>query len=285
MLSQTYYIDHIENILLFSLIGFSLNWIAVQKKFYKLPLPLSDFQTKLSLIHLITCFFIYLASSFFLTKSIAGFLYRHSFSNLSAGVWAQFLSSISAILLLLGCCLTMGKKSLQQIWKAQNTDSYIKDCLLGATTWILAVPITVIVEQAADMIVYALFGLESYEQEAVRYLKAALQSPSQLTAALLLILGTAPVIEEFLFRGLLQTWAKKHLGVKAGILIASMGFALFHISPSHGAGNISLVPSLFAFSCFLGFIYEKQQSLYASISLHIVFNAVTTLRILFSDTY
>ena len=151
-------------------------------------------------------------------------------------------------------------------------------------TWVLAVPITVIVEQLADIVVYALFGLENYEQEAVRYLKAALNSPSRLTAALLLILGAAPLIEEFLFRGLLQTWVKKYLGVKAAILIASLAFALFHISPAHGVGNISLVPSLFTFSCFLGFIYERQQSLYASITLHMVFNCVTTLRILFSET-
>ena len=93
---------------------------------------------------------------------------------------------------------------------------------------------------------------------------------------------SAPLLEEFLFRGLFQTWIKKHLGVKAAILIASLCFALFHVSVAHGVGNLSLVPSLFVFSCFLGFIYERQKSLFASIVLHTTFNLVSTLRIIFT---
>src|SRR3989304_2390656 len=65
------------------------------------------------------------------------------------------------------------------------------------------------------------------------------------------------------------------------IFLAGLCFALFHLAPSQGLGNISLIVSLFAFSCYLGFIYEKRGSLFASIGLHMTFNAVSTFRILF----
>jgi membrane protease YdiL (CAAX protease family) len=130
------------------------------------------------------------------------------------------------------------------------------------------------------MIVELLFGVQAYEQVAVRYLKMALDSPPLLLTALFIILIAAPFIEELLFRGFLQNWLKSILGAKSAILIASFCFALFHLSASQGIGNISLAISLFSFSCFLGFIYERQRSLLASIGLHMTFNAVSCFRIL-----
>ena len=79
----------------------------------------------------------------------------------------------------------------------------------------------------------------------------------------------------------MQSWFKERLGPKAAILIAALCFACFHLAPSQGAGNISVAISLFTFACFLGFIYERQGSLYAPIALHMTFNTVSALRILF----
>ncbi|MBI3211827.1 MAG: CPBP family intramembrane metalloprotease [Simkania negevensis] len=52
---------------------------------------------------------------------------------------------------------------------------------------------------------------------------------------------------------------------------------LFHLSSSQGVGNISL----FIFALYLGFLYEKQCSLFASIALHMTFNSISVIRILF----
>jgi membrane protease YdiL (CAAX protease family) len=68
---------------------------------------------------------------------------------------------------------------------------------------------------------------------------------------------------------------------KKAIIFSALCFSLFHLAPSQGIGNISLVASLFLFALFLGFIYERQASLFASIGLHMTFNAVSTVRILF----
>jgi membrane protease YdiL (CAAX protease family) len=131
------------------------------------------------------------------------------------------------------------------------------------------------------MLLYLSAGLENYEQVAVRYLKLALSSPSMLMIALFMVLFAAPAIEEFLFRGLLQTCLKRFMPIKWAIALSSLCFAFFHFSPSQGIGNISLIASLFTFALYLGFIYERQASLIASFTLHMTFNTVSTLRILF----
>ncbi len=283
LLRQTYYIEHIELILFFGLVGFVLNRIAFQKSFYKLPVNIPFTQIKLSLIHVVICFVIYLINSVLLAPWVLSKIHPFFISYQEAAAWAQVSVMFCSFLILWGFCKSTLQKSFKQIWKVSlSGSSFSHDILIGIASWILAFPIVAVVEQTADLIVYSLFGLQTYEQVAVLYLKMALKSPSELIAALLMILVSAPLIEEFLFRGLLQTWIKKHLGMKAAILLASLCFALFHVSPSYGVGNFSLVPSLFIFSCFLGFIYERQKSLFASIILHATFNLVSTLRIIFT---
>jgi membrane protease YdiL (CAAX protease family) len=280
---QTYYIDHVELILIFGLVGFALNKFAYQKNFFKLPDNSSFARTKLCLVHVALSFAIYLINSILVAPLIIQGL--HPISYELTATWIQVATLFSSILLLVGFCTVTLQDSFTKIVKDRsntNTSTLAYDAFLGMITWFLAFPVVAAVEQCVDLFSYALFNLQTYEQVAVLYLKRALASPMQLLAALLMILVAAPVMEELLFRGLLQTWIKKHLGIKAAILLASLCFALFHISISHGAGNLSLVASLFAFSCFLGFIYERQKSLLSSIILHITFNLVSTLRIIFT---
>jgi uncharacterized protein len=152
---------------------------------------------------------------------------------------------------------------------------------MGVLTWIISFPLVIAVGQFADLLLYLFFKYENYEQVAVRYLKTTLGSPPMLAIALFTILIAAPIIEEFLFRGCLQNFFKRYMLTKNAILLSALCFSLFHFAPSQGIGNISLVVSLFLFALFLGFIYERQASLFASIGLHMTFNAVSTFRILF----
>ena len=152
---------------------------------------------------------------------------------------------------------------------------------MGALCWFLTFPLISVLGHLIDIVVRTLFELKVYEQVAVRFLKMAKGHPVLLIIALITIVIVAPFLEEFLFRGILQTFLKKHLGRKGGITLASAIFALFHFAPSQKAGNISLLISLFAFACFLGFLYEKRRSLFAPIGLHMTFNLMSALRILF----
>lgn len=175
------------------------------------------------------------------------------------------------------------KKAFCLLWKNRSNDqksTLRQDFLLGAYTWVLGAPITLVIGQTFDLLLCLFFGFTTYEQIAVHQLKLALDSPLLLTSTLLAVFITAPIIEEFLFRGILQNMLKKYVSQKNALVIAAFFFALIHISPSQGLGNISLFFSLFTFGCFLGFVYEKQGSLLAPIALHMTFNAITTLQIL-----
>lgn len=292
--AQGFYGEHFESVIYFALFALVLNFIAKNKGFFSLPPPSArDAKEKgLPFLFVLICFGFYL----FFNMAFAPFVaycikqyYLHFRPGETPAIeimgWVQFLTVASVLSSFIWySCKTKNRVFVTRLVKDYSIPSPsnpLYDWFLGVLTWFLSFPIVVVVGQLADILVYFLFGLETYEQVAVRYLKMTLGSPSMLTIALFTILLAAPMIEEFLFRALLQSWFKKFLGTKAAILLAAFCFALFHVAPSQGMGNISLVISLFSFACFLGFIYEKQGSLFASIGLHMTFNAVSTFRILF----
>lgn len=172
------------------------------------------------------------------------------------------------------------KNTLQTIWKDSDSSLW-KDFKVGAFTWILGCPATMFIGQVLDLLICKIFGAISYEQVAVYQLKLALQSPLLLFSTLFSILIAAPILEEFLFRGILQNYFKQFIGRKTAIALSAFFFALIHLSSFQGLGNIPLIFSLFTFGCFLGFVYERQRSLLSSIALHMTFNGISTLQILF----
>ena len=279
--------ENIETIVLFGILALFLNMAARSKGFFTLPASSPFSKLQVSGRQVASCFGIYLAYSLLLAPLITH-LCKLFYTDIDIPValisWVQF-STISLIIVTLFAYAKRQDRSLiKKIWKNYSLptpSSPLADWVIGALTWILGFPVVVVVGELCDTLIYLLFGMQPYEQVAVRYLKMTLDSPSMLIIALFTILLAAPVIEEFLFRGMLQTWLKKKMGTKAAILIASLFFALFHLAASQGLGNISLALSLFSFACFLGFIYEKKGSLFASIGLHMTFNAVSTFRILF----
>lgn len=158
------------------------------------------------------------------------------------------------------------------------------DLFVGIGTWFVAFPIMAVAGKLVYLFLYS-FGLEEVpNQTAVSHVKDALESPALFSFIAIDIVFFVPILEEFIFRGCLQTYLKSRIGMIKAIVLASMIFAAFHFSFAQGLGNIELLVSLFILSCFLGFIYEKQKSLLASISLHAFFNAVTVaLILLFKD--
>jgi membrane protease YdiL (CAAX protease family) len=158
----------------------------------------------------------------------------------------------------------------------------IKDISLGVLTWFVSFPVVLSAGKGVAILLN-MVGLDvELTQVAVDQVRNSLSSPLLFFVLASSIVFVVPIIEEFLFRGCLQTWMKGKIGVKKAIFFTSIIFAFFHYSSAQGLGNIELIVSLFILSCFLGFIYEKQQSLFASISLHAFFNTVTVLVIALS---
>lgn len=117
-------------------------------------------------------------------------------------------------------------------------------------------------------------------QDAVKFLIAALKEGKAIGPALFTIIVAAPILEEFLFRGVIQSYFRKKIGSTAAIFSASVLFSLFHFSSAQGFQNIFILLSLFILSLYLGFIYEKTRSIIANITLHVTFNLINTIVII-----
>lgn len=82
----------------------------------------------------------------------------------------------------------------------------------------------------------------------------------------------APILEELLFRGVIQSGAQAKWGKFGGILISAAIFGAIHIIPQQ-------VVNAFFIGIVLGYIYMRTQSLFAVILIHAINNAVAYLSI------
>jgi len=91
----------------------------------------------------------------------------------------------------------------------------------------------------------------------------------------LLVCILAPLIEEFLFRGVLYPLLKKHVGVFWGCVLSSLAFAVSH-------QNLRSFVVLFLLGAFLTYSYEKNNNILVPMTSHAFFNALM-LGIMLSD--
>ena len=284
------YLGFFQSIFFFGLLFVFFLWIAKSKGYFSLS-HLPEKQVKcVRFQSVVILFAIYLGMTM-LVAPLLVHLIQAAYSiftrnNLPFSVlgWVQLLILSGIFLLFYLYSKAQDPVLFKKIWKNWNIPHpkpILTDFLMGILSWIIGFPLVIAVGQLVDMLLYLFFQFDNYEQVAVHYLKTTLESPPMLAVALFTILIAAPVIEEFLFRGCLQTFFKRFVAPKKAIVLSALSFALFHFSLSQGIGNISLIASLFTFALFLGFIYERQASLFASIGLHMTFNFVSTFRIIF----
>ena len=266
-------LDHVQWILTFGLLALIGNGIAYAWGFYRLPL---ERPSSMKAAHVGIVFAIYLVGSFVFPLLLAPLQKVMSLTAFFG--WSQLIKSGAIAAVLYFYLRTV--PGIKAVWKDSATP-IAHDFWIGVCAWFVSFPPVAVIGQLFDMLLYYFMHVETYEQNAVQFLKMMLHSPVLLAVALVGILIAAPVIEELMFRGCLQSWLRRHLGAKAAILLSALCFALFHFAFSQSYGNVSIIVTLFGFSCFLGFIYERQGSLYASIGLHMAFNAASVLRIVF----
>ncbi len=102
-------------------------------------------------------------------------------------------------------------------------------------------------------------------------LKIITESPALPLQVLIVFLAVviAPVVEEMLFRGMIQTTLRSYVGRPwPAIIITAVMFASVHDNATHW-------PALFALAVGLGYSYEKSGSLFRPIFMHALFNGVT----------
>ncbi len=269
-------------LILVSIWAIAANWIACNKGFYHLPKQGDKTTPSISHLQLIVSFGLYFLFSYgavaFLLM-IAG-----SQSSITMITAVQFSVMVVLFLSLQSFFYNKDRTVWSIIWKDKSRAPNFPiglDFLFGMFTWLLSFPIVTVVSDLLDKLLKTVFNFEHYEQNAVKFVQLAAKSPPALLFALFSVLVMAPLVEEFLFRGVLQTYFKKRLGAKSAILLSALLFAFFHFSIHQGLGNVSLISSLLILGGFLGFLYEKRGSLWAPIGLHVAFNVISAVRILF----
>lgn len=83
--------------------------------------------------------------------------------------------------------------------------------------------------------------------------------------AVIVVLG-APIVEEIVYRGSVQTGFVQNGGVVVGVLLTAALFAAIHQSPVE-------FPGLFVFALLLGILRQRSGTLGAPIIAHMAFNA------------
>lgn len=245
--------------------------------------PHKEWEVPLRFFQLIAAFAIYFLANFVITSATIGFLRKQIIGHyLAYSSWLNF-----GVSFLIFACLgiyffllpTEVRKGILRR-PSERGKPLIDDVYFAIYAWLLSFPLVLFLSQFLELIIYRIFSVTQLpDQIAVQFLKSTFQNPLYFGLAVISIILLAPLIEETLFRGFLQTYIRQHLGSKQAIIITSACFSLFHYSTGQGLGNISIIISLFVLALFLGFLYEKQGSLLAPMFLHGSFNAISVINL------
>lgn len=90
----------------------------------------------------------------------------------------------------------------------------------------------------------------------------------------------APIVEEILFRGIFFRWFRAHMKFVPAALLSGLLFGFLHVMDSFFLGNFSDMIYLFSYGLigvFFALAYEKTESIYGSMMLHVINNTVAFL--------
>ena len=166
-----------------------------------------------------------------------------------------------------------------------NPKTIHKDFFAGIMNLLVVYPLLIVAITLTTYFGQLIWGLE-FEMQQHQELELITAHP-QLPLRILIIVTAvviAPVIEELLFRGLLQTMIRSFLSdfgfqisnfrcrqsAWLSIIISSGLFAMVHQDQGHW-------PALFVLGLCLGYAYEKSGSLFRPIFIHSLFNATTII--------
>lgn len=271
-------------IVLLGLAAAGVLWLGRVKNFFEWN-PTRPWDSKVYLQYLLIAFAIYFIITILLPPTLAGFLTKNFplMPTIGLVTWLNFVNS-STILVGLGVLLLcLPSITSKGIIHCQTVPLNIaQDFKMGVFAWILSFPLVLFLTTFLEWIVLYVFKAEFIpDQLAVQFVKMTFQDPYYFAITIVTIVIITPLVEETLFRGFLQSFIRRHVGAKQAILITSTCFALFHFSFDQQLANVPIVGTLFGLALFLGYLYEKQGSLLASISLHALFNGISILNLYF----
>lgn len=189
--------------------------------------------------------------------------------------WGSIINVLVGFLAVLTFTLTRQYHLREAIWGSFSWRHFA----IGTVSWLISYPTMLTVGMLTATLVTLFTPQHPSEQLVVQELRHLQEHPLLQMVIALTIVTLVPITEESLFRGLLQNSLQCLLPRSLSIALTACIFSLFHLSSEQGIANYQLFTSLFTLACFLGFIYERQQSLWAPIALHAIFNAISMVRI------
>ena len=148
----------------------------------------------------------------------------------------------------------------------------------------MLLPLSIVVSELVN-VAHSLFP----PPDAVAVTRRALErldtrTPISAVQVAIVAVGIAPVVEEFLYRGVLQQGLVAHLGRTRGVLLAACLFGLAHVSPGlSGASALATFVATLPLGLALGAVRLATGSLLAPILLHACNNALGLLAVAFSQ--
>lgn len=98
-------------------------------------------------------------------------------------------------------------------------------------------------------------------------------SHGDIALAFIVAAVIAPVVEETFFRGVLYQWLRGYTGIAPAVIVSAFLFGGAH-------GIWLLLPVLFVMGCVLAVVFQRARSLFASMLLHGINNAVAIAALL-----
>lgn len=219
----------------------------------------------------------------FLTEGAIPDQIGNALSDLGVG-WVNLFSIVVATLIVIFYSLLVNRHLAARVWNEGNKTlvGIGKSVVMSAFSWLIVYPWVIVISQVVMIIFIAIWQQQppNIDQEMVRHLKDIAQHKFLFGGTVFSVIFLVPIAEELIFRGFLQSYLRTGLGCWGAILLASAIFASLHYSVGQGIANWQIVLSLFIVSLYLGFLYERERTLWAPIALHVVINALS-LGILF----
>ena len=151
----------------------------------------------------------------------------------------------------------------------------ITAALIGVAGLVMIWPVTQVAAQIGQWI-NQLISEQKLDPVAHETLNEILQSPDMLAKWWMIALVTigAPIVEEIMYRGLLQRALQQlFLSKYIGLLLASLIFMIMHI----GAVEWYALPVLFLLGVAFGLLYERTGRIIAPIVAHGLFNLLNVM--------
>lgn len=147
-----------------------------------------------------------------------------------------------------------------------TTRNWRSDIIIGLKHYLIVLPVIIIAGIVVDFVL-RMFGIAPEQQDIINRI---LNEDSFGVLAFMFFFGmlAAPVVEELLFRGFLQSAVRTTFGKLKAILISGFLFALIHL-------NAHVFLQIFILGLLLAYLFEKTGSLIAPITVHVCHNTAT----------